>query len=374
MLLTTLVATLSPALAGSCDALVARIGSLDADAVATAYTALVKCDKKAAEANFDAHVKRATDSDALSALFLNAIDAEVWKPVWPALSKVTSYEARDQVALGVGEACAEHPKVVPFLQGAYFGQRDIEFQQWDDSFRACADPGLAAWVEQQVQAPPDRLFDEKFNTLLEIFVKARKVDSLPALAAGAVKAAAAGPFDPMIQKMGEAIAPDLGAQVTADDQRKLEEALVSVAKRVAPDKARKVADQLANAGADAAAAELLPTLFPDRVQGGGGFLYGAVAVEAGECGGKKTAYLHFASVTEPGKVWSVVPLIEGPLRATKAKAGKDCTNVGAPWPIITSPEPQKSASEIEKWVATIQAEWERKGYAVKTQKERGLAL
>ena len=374
MLLTFFVASLSPAFAGSCDALVARIGTLEADAVAAAYTALVKCDKKAAEANFDAHLKRATDADALSALFLNAIDAEVWKPVWPALSKVTSYEARDQVALGVGEACAEHPKVVPFLQGAYFGLRDIEFQQWDDSFRACADPALGAWVELQVQAPPDRLFDEKFNTLLEIFVKARKADALPALAAGAVKAAAAGPFDPMIQKMGEAIAPDLGAQITADDQRKLEEALVSVAKRVAPDKARKVADQLANAGADAAAAELLPTLFPDRVQGGGGFLYGAVAVEEGECGGKKTAYLHFASVTEPGKVWSVVPLIEAPLRASKAKAGKDCKNVASPWAIITSPEPQKSASDVEKWVASIQAEWERKGYAVKTQKERGLAL
>jgi hypothetical protein len=92
------------------------------------------------------------------------------------------------------------------------------------------------------------------------------------------------------------VAPDLGGQTTAEDQKKLEEALVSVATQVPADKSRSVANQLANSGSDAAAATLLPTLYPDRVQGGGGFLYGALAVEAGECdGNKQRSGLHGAA-------------------------------------------------------------------------------
>ncbi len=365
---------LSAAHAASCDAQLAKVGGLEAAAVADAYTSLAKCDKKVAEANFNKYLEKATDSDAAVALFLAAIDAETWTPVWGSLSKITSYEARDEVAQAVGAACAEKPKVVSFLQGAYFGLRDIEFQQWDDAYRACNDPGLAGWMEKQVSAPPSKMFDEKFNALMDIYVKARRVDALPALTAGAVKAAGdGGPFDAILMKMGEAVAPELGGQTSAEDQKKLEDALVSVAKQVPADKARSVANQLANSGADAAAAQLLPTLFPDRVQGGGGFLYGALAVEAGDCDGKKSAVLHYATVTEPGKRWSIVPALEGPLRGTKAKLGK-CTAVETPWPLITTPEPLKSAGEVEKWVETVQADWEKKGYAVKTQKEKAIGL
>jgi hypothetical protein len=375
MLLPALVAAFAPASAATCDAQVAKVGSLAAADAADAYAALVKCDKKVAENNFKAFLEKATDADAAVALFLVAVDSEVWTPVWGSLSKVTSYEARDEIAQRVGEACTDHPKVVSFLQGAYFGLKDIEFQQWDDGFRACADPALGAWVEKQVAAPPSKQFDEKYNALLDIFVKARHVDALPALTTGAVKAATGnGPFDPMLQKMGESVAPELGGQTSPEDQKKLEEALVSVAKQVPVDKARSVANQLANSGADAAAAGLLPTLFPDRVQGGGGFLYGAVAVEAGECGGKKAATLHYATVSEPGKRWSIVSDLETPMRAGKAKLGKDCTGVESPWPIVYTPEPVKAAGDVDKWLQTIQADWEGKGYAVKAQKEKAFSL
>lgn len=360
--------------AASCDAQLAKVGGLAAADVAPAYAGLAKCDKKVAEANFNRYLEKATDSDAAVALFLSAVEADTWSPVWKSLEKITSYEARDEVANAVGSACAEKPKVVSFLQGAYFGLRDIEFQQWDDAYRACSDAGLVAWMEKQVSAPPNKMFDEKFNALMDIYVKSRKVEALPALAAGAIKAGAeGGPFDAMVMKIGEAVAPELGQQTSAEDQKKLEEALVSVAKQVAPDKARSVANQLANSGADAAAAQLLPTLYPDRVQGGGSFLYGAIAVEAGECDGKKSAVLHYATITEPGKRWSIPPVVEAPLRATKPKLGK-CTAVGSPWPIITSPEPLKAAGDVEKWVESVQAEWEKKGYAVKTQKEKAVAL
>ena len=364
----------STAHAANCDAQLARVGALAAADVPAAYGALVKCDRKAAEANFNRYLEKATDSDAAVGLFLAGIDSDTWNPVWNALGKITSYEARDEVANAVGAACGDKPKVVSFLQGAYFGLRDIEFQQWDDAYRACPDAGLVAWMEKQVSAPPNKMFDEKFNALMDIYVKSRKSEALPALATGAVKAAAdGGPFDAIVLKMGEAVAPDLGHQSSAEDKKKLEDALVGVAKQVAPERARAVANQLANSGADAAAALLLPTLYPDRVQGGGSFLYGAIAVEAGECDGKKSAVLHYATITEPGKRWSILPAVEAPLRGTKPKLGK-CTAVESPWPIITSPEPLKAASEVEKWVESVSAEWEKKGYAVKAQKEKAVAL
>ena len=261
------VLAVSAASAGSCDSQLAKIATLPAENAGTAFADLAKCDRKIAEANFLKYLERATDADAAVTLLLAAVDSDVWNPVWGSLSKITSYEARDEVAERVGGACAEHPKVVAFLEGAYFGLRDIEFQQWDDGFRACSDAGLSTWVEKQVAAPPNKMFDEKFNALMDIFVKAKGVEALPALTTGAVKAAKdGGPFDPMLMKMGEAVAPKLGAQISAEDQKKLEDALISVAKQVPADKARSVANQLANSGADAAAAQLLPTLFPDRVQ------------------------------------------------------------------------------------------------------------
>ncbi len=364
----------STAFAAPCDAHLAKIDSLSAEATPGAFAELARCDRKLAEANFNRYLERATDSDAVVALFLGAVESEVWNPAWGALSKITSYDARDEIAQRVGEACAERPKVVSFLQGSYFGLRDIEFQQWDDAFRACADPGLAAFIEKQVQAPPTKMFDEKFNALLDIYVKARRVEALPALTTGAIKAATDnGPFEPMLMKMGEAVAPELGGQTAPEDQKKLEDALVSVARQVPADKARGVANQLANSGADAAAALLLPTLFPDRVQAGGGFLYGAVAVEAGDCDGKKSAVVHYANINESGKRWDIVPAVTAPLRGTKAKLAK-CDGVEAPWPVLTSPEPLKTGAEADKWVESVQAEWEKKGFAVKVQKEKAVSI
>ncbi|MES2644659.1 MAG: hypothetical protein V4850_34545 [Myxococcota bacterium] len=364
----------SAAYAASCDAQLAKIGTLTSDATPGAFSDLATCDRKVAEANFNRYLERATDSDAVVGLFLAAVDSEVWNPAWGALSKITSYDARDEIAQRVGESCVSRPKVVSFLQGAYFGLRDIEFQQWDDAFKACADPGLSAFVEKQVSAPPSKMFDEKFNALLDIYVKERRVEALGALTTGAVKAAKdGGPFEPMLMKMGEAVAPELGGQTTPEDQQKLEDALVSVAKQVAPDKARGVANQLANSGADAAAARLLPTLYPDRVQAGGGFLYGAVAVEAGECDGKKSAILHYAAVAEAGKRWAIVAAVQPALRGTKAKLGK-CTAVESPWAVLTTPEPVKTAADADKWVESVQADWEKKGYAVKVQKEKAVSI
>ena len=85
-----------------------------------------------------------------------AIETEVWTPVWRVLSHdALDYDVRDQVATVIGEKCTENPKIVAFLKGAYFGLRDLEFQQWDDALVACqdADWGLGSHSRRKTHQP-----------------------------------------------------------------------------------------------------------------------------------------------------------------------------------------------------------------------------
>lgn len=360
------------ALAASCDKQLTALKGTDSTGLAAAFDALAGCDKAVAEGAFAEALTKAEDVDALVAFTHVAINREVWKPMWQALGKISDYSARDEVAQQIGSVCADDPKIVPFLQGAYFGLRDIEFQQWDDAFVACGDPGLLEWMQKQVTAPPTKKFDEKFNNLMAIYVKKLGADALPALAQGAIKAVDSGPYDAILFKMGESIQVGMGSAASPEAQAKFETAMVEVASHVSTDKARAVAAQLANNGSESAAAKLLPVLYGDR-SSGGNFTYGAAAIEAGDCSGKKQAVLHYATITEPGTRWSIIKDIEGPLRSGSKAKLKSCTVEGE-WPVVHSPEPVKGNSGVEDWLASVEKDWVSKGYDVKTQKEKAVVL
>jgi hypothetical protein len=183
-----------------------------------------------------------------------------------------------------------------------------------------------------------------------------------------------GPYKPLLRRMTEAARPGVGSASNEENQKKLAEALVGVGKKVKGDKARDVALALAAAGAESAAASLLPSIFEDRAQSGGGYLYGAASVEAGTCDGKKTAVVHFATVSENGTRWTILDDLEAPMRAFKPKLGKDCTDLVAPWAVIHSPEPVKNAAEAEAFAETIVTKYTGDGYATKLQKEKGVSL
>ena len=166
------------------------------------------------------------------------------------------------------------------------------------------------------------MFDDKYNALLSVVGTRLKADALPIFTKAAIKAADNGPFDAILMQMESAVQPGIGEPIKPEDKVRLESSLVEIASNVNREKARSVADRLANAGAEAAAASLLPSVYPDRVDEDGGFLYGAASIERATCKGEKTAVLHVARVEEPGSRWIILNDVRAPLRALKPRLGK----------------------------------------------------
>lgn len=368
------VSLLSPAQAGKCDAYLKRVDTTSGAALVQLFAQVATCDAKLAEDNFTRFMTRADDAEVLTNLSLAAIDAQIWTPVWAMQGKIKSYEARDVVADQVGAACGEHPQVVTFLKGAYAGLREVDFQQWDDALLSCESPELDAWMLSEVESPPEKAFDGKFDTLVAAFVKKKRAAALPHLAKGALAAATTnGPYNTMLQQMEAAVTPPMG-EVSSEDREALRTALLSVAQGVPPDKAREVANRFVTSGDTQAAIDLLPTLYADRVRSGGGFLYGVAAVEAGECkGGVKTALIHYAQISEPGKRWDILQDATPPIQAVKPRL-KKCTPEEGPWLVQVTLEPVASPSDIDAWVTTLSRQWTEKGYTTTTRQESAITL
>ena len=361
------------AAAGKCDSYLRQANSTSGSSLIRAFERLASCDSTMAEQNFHQIMTRATDAESLTNLSIAAINGNIWSPVWTMLGKISSYEARDAVAESIGQECSSNDKVVTFLQGAYAGLKDIDFQQWDDAFLSCDSASLSDWMIQQIENPPEKMFDGKFEKLVDILVAQKGRDALPYLITGAINAADNGPYNKMLEAMNIAVTPTLGTGIPPEDQRALEQALIQVAQGVSPNKAREVADSLAGSGSEQAAISLLPTIYSDRLQNGGGFLYGVASIETGECKGEKTAIIHYAQVEEPGSRWLIDDEVEGPIRAVKPRL-KKCTPEDGEWIVRITLEPLSSGSAIGGWVDDLEGQWTGQGYEVSTRSEKAIIL
>lgn len=360
-----------------CESLVRTGANQDGARLIQTYSRLIKCDKESAQVAYNTFMQRAGSggSEDLSALALVAIDNQIWNPVWEMIGKISDYNARDEIASIIGEKCAENEAVVNFLQGAYFGLRDLDFKQWDDALVTCTAPAFVEWLIRTVENPPAKQYDEKWDTLASVLVKRKKADSLDHLSTAAVAAAANnGPYDTILSHMADAIDAPFGQEPSAEDQEKLQSALVTVAKQVDPDRALAVAGQLSDAGAQAQAAGLLAEIFPDRVSSQGGFRYAAAAVESALCkGDKKTVVIHLAVIKEPGKRFDIFEEVTEPLRATKKRLGKCAPDV-QPWPIWVSKTPLTTNGSPEDAADALVQDWEGRGYDVSIRSEKAISL
>lgn len=363
-------AFMSTAEAGKCDAYVNKAATQEGAALVRTFAQLARCDKNMAEDNFlGAFLPRAKDLDTLVQLSETAITAEVWNPTWKMLGRIKDYGTRNDVASEIGAKCSSNPQVMKFLQGAYFALKNIEFSQWDDAYLSCEAEELNTWLVSQAENPPAQESDEKYNSLLTILVKAKRKDALPHLQTAALKAAKNnGPFDTIIIQMNAAVEPGLGETMSEEDKTALEEAFMNVAQEV-PSKAELIAQQLATLGSDRSS-DLLKLIYADRMTDGR-LTYGAIAVEAGECKGKKQAILHLAEVSDPAKRMVILQDVTEPLRSSKPKLKKCETS---DWPISTTPEPIKSSDDLDALIQTLTEKYEQDGFKVKVVKEATITL
>lgn len=362
------VATFAPVAQASCDALAKAASSTAPDKLGETYAQLVACDQGKAGAAFDEYMRASKTVESLTAVSLAAIDGKVHQPVYPMLEQLQDFSLRDEVASSVGAQCATHPEVVTFLKGGYTALRDRQFGMWRDAYRACDSADLDTWLAEVVGTPPAITYDEKYNVVSESLVRRKRAEALPTLQAAAVAAAGnGGPFTTLLDRMNEAVKPaTYGANITDEDRKKLEEALVGVASEVQPELAKQVADRLYQAGAEGAAASLLPTIYADRTQGRGTLTYGVASVESCD----KEAVIHFAEVTEPGKRWSIVDDVQPLVREFKPRL--KCTAEGE-WPMFTTPEPLGKGG-LATWTEQLQVEWAGKGLDAKLREEKAIAL
>lgn len=363
-MLPVLALTLVPSLAvaGPCDSLASRASAASGSALVSGFEALARCDLELAKSTFPQLMVRAGDLETLVPLALAAVRVDAFVPVWEMMGKVP-YEHRQALAEGIGGACAVEPKVVPFLQGAYVAMKGTEFASWSPALDACTSPALAAWIEGALATPPASTYNEKYNAVVAAWVRARGIASLPALEKGAVVAGAnGGPFTTLLDAMDRAAQPaSLRDDPRPEDTAAVEAALVRVAKAVPPESARAVADRLATSGSVAAAASLLPTIYPDAALADGTVRWAAAAVEA--CEGE--ALVHWTTWTE---VPTRVDLLE-PARAAfgAVKPKLKCTGTDG-WTYRVTDAPV-AEDGVEGWVAGLVKTWNDQGFKTKDKRE-----
>jgi hypothetical protein len=354
--------------AGPCDAHMKTANAEDGATLVRGYEALLNCNHEQAQLAFDDFMRGSKDVGTLVDLCITAIKAKAYTPVWHMLEKVPDYSARDEIAKGVGDHCKGDPNVVTFIKGAYYALRGRQFSQWQEALILCETPELTQWLEEVIVQPPKTSYDEKYNTVLTAYVKQRRYEALPVLERAAVGSAnEGGPFTSVLEKMDQAVQPGLGQSMSAADRERLERSMATVASAVLPEQAALVADRLFNAGSEAAAARLLPAVYPERVQSNDMFLYGAASVEA--CDGE--AVIHYAAVYEPAKRWSIMVDVEEPARAFKPKL--KCSTDG-PWPVLVTSEPLTEKSGLDTWAKGLETKWTNKGNTVKLKGEKVITL
>lgn len=356
-----LAAIPSVAVAGPCDGWIKKADAASGAALVEAYKGLASCDATAAKDAFPRLMLRATELETLVPLSLAAIASDGFVPVWEMMAKVP-YEHRTAVAEQVGSACADQPKVVAFLQGAYVGLKGTDFTSWGPAIERCAAPSLQAWMEGALADPPASAYNEKYNAIVTAWVDGRGVAGLPALEKAAVIAGTrGGPFPTLIEAMTRAVQPSsLREKPKPEDQALLEAALVRVAKAVPPEAAQAVADRLGASGNAGLAASLLPAIHPEAATPDGKVRWAAAAIEA--CEGE--GLVHWAT-------WTEVPSrldVSEPAKAAWATVKPKLKCGAEGWSYRVTPGPV-SEEAAQAWVGELLAQLEKEGTKAKDKQE-----
>lgn len=334
----------------ACEKESAALAAAKDAAVAPAFTALAICNRTAAGDQFATVMKQASDVDSLVALAQAALAQGMEDRVHTMLDPIAEYATRTEITRLLGARCADDPRVLAFVVGLHGALKDRAFVSWSGALETCPSDDVTAQLETLASYVPSRGFDDKYARVVELYAERKGVASLPVLEKAAATAVNGGPFPVVVDAMVGAVTPaGIGAKPADDDRAALVASLQRVAGSATPDQVTKLADTFVAVGAGDAAASLLPRIYPDRLQAGGGFLYGVAAVE--QCDG--AAVVHFAVVEEPGKRWSIQPDVDAPANAFKPKL--KCKSP-APYALQVTPGPVHDRNEVASWAESVAAQ------------------
>ena len=333
----------------ACERELKALEAAQGEAVVGAFTKLSTCDGGKAGEAFPAAVKRSGDVVALTNLAVAAIGVGQDAAVHGMLELVPDYAAREETARAIGGKCVEDAKVEAFVVGLHDALKDRAFVGWAGALRACPSEALTAKLEDLAAAPPDRAFDDKYATVVELYARKRGAAALPVLKDAGIGATGGGPFVIVVDAMSKAVTPEgIGGEPAPADRDALVAALGELAGATTnADELRRLANAMVAVDAAQAAGALLPKLYPDRVQSDGSFLYGVVATETCE----DASVVHWAVVEDHGKRWSVSEALDGPVQGFKHKL-----KCGAAWAVQVTPEPVASEDEIGNWAEGLVGE------------------
>jgi hypothetical protein len=331
------------------------------------------CDPEVAKNNFFEFMKSANDLETLQRFTLTAIqlDPLLWEAAGSIPGKIPDYSIRDSLTKNLGKECTNNAELRTFMKASYATMGGTNFNQWDDAYINCEHEDINSWIVKQVEAPPKQKFSDKYNTLLDVLGKKKKTAALTHFQIAAIAAAADGPYKDILRRISETVAPPIGGTITPEDKATLEKTLLAVAQKVDKTKATDVAYQLAAAGSEDKAAQLLPTIYADQYNEG--FIYGVAAVELGKCkDDKKEAVIHYAELEDKKIVWSIREEATAKLTKSKPKLSK-CESEGD-WSVVITSTPINEAKSIKGWASELNEEYSGKGYKVKLQKEKKITI
>jgi hypothetical protein len=331
------------------------------------------CDPDVAKNNFFEFMKSANDLETLQRFTLTAIqlDPLLWEVAGSIPGKIPDYSIRNSLTKNLGKECSENAELRTFMKASYATMGGTTFNQWDDAYINCDHEDINTWIVQQVEVPPKQKFSDKYNTLLDVLGKKKKTAALTHFQVAAISAAQEGPYKDILRRISETVAPPIGGTISPEDKKILETTLLSIAQKVDKSKANDVAYQLAAAGSEDKAAQLLPTIYAEQYNDG--FTYGVAALELAKCkGDKKEAVIHFAELEDKKVVWSVREKATATLSKSKPKLSK-CESEGD-WSIVLTSSPVQDAKAIKVWASKLNEEYSGKGYKVKLQKEKKITI
>ena len=356
-----------------CEGYVRKAAKAKGKVVIQNFKQAYACDPEVARANFFEFMKSANDLDTLQRFTLTAIELDpiFWEHAGKVPEKISDYSMRDNLTKGLGSECSQYESLRKFMQASYITMGGNEFSRWDEAYVTCTHADIDTWIISRIENPPAQQFSAKYNTMLDILSQKKAVKALPHFEVAAIAAAEKGPYKDIVRKITDTVTPPIGEKMSAENREALETSLLNIAKKVDKSKASDVAFQLAAAGSEDKAAQLLPTIYADQYNNG--FTYGVAAIELGKCkGDKKEAAIHFAELSDKKVVWSVLETATTTLRKSKAKLSK-CESEGD-WSIVLTGSPISSAKEIKPWTEGLKEDYEKKGYKVKLQKEKKITI